>query len=443
MVNSKTISKIIESNLLAASPSKLALELGYAGRATLNRLRNCMAGEEAIKEFCHRVVEIIGLHKDDIETVGRLIDLKEEFTCQMQSEKGELSPSLKLKIAYSFIEDDYAVFSDQYRQLSLNKWLLLKGHESEMFFYMLALFLLEDETGSFYRKERDIEEKYQRVLMPLQKHLEERYPRHTIGNGLSTELLDTPLAKLAYPCFLTAIRLGGILLKGYVSDYSDAENHDLIIKIQGLPDRSFWDEGEDRKEITFLKYVPVNDRGNGYYEYFHYNLQTGKTLNEVRLYFYGERNMGFFLKKERKLMFGHYFFDGENLKVELKPQRDLTLEYTWKRLLPENSRQVREVDRLFTDSYLNNVTYESMGLQLSCGILVTEVLVTKTRVILITAERDRYSVSRDKFNWLRNITPDNLPVIYRDVYESRIYAEWKEFGGRIPLDEFTKTSKAK
>ena len=317
MINSETISKIIESNLLAVSPSKLAAELGYTGRTTINRLRTGTAGDEATREFCKRLIDVVGLHEDDIITVGRMIDLTDELTYQMQKDCGELSDSKKFNILCSFIDNDYSIFSASYRELELNKWLLLKGHEKDMFFYMLALFFLRDKVDIFYNKSVNAEERYRLVLESLQRKLEEKYPKHSIGNGISIGLLETPLARLAYPCFLTAIRLGGILLQGYVSNYSDANNHELIIKIPGLPDRSFWDEGDNRNEVTFLKYVTVNDKGNGLYEYFKYNIQTGKTENECHLYFYGEKNMGFYLKKERGLMFGHYSYDGSTLKLKL------------------------------------------------------------------------------------------------------------------------------
>ena len=437
-MKSEIISKIINSNLLAASPSMLAADLGYAGRSTINRLRTGTAGEEATQEFSKRIVDVIGLHKDDIETVGRLIDLTDEFYDEMKKEKGEAVDSLKYEIVFSFIEDDYSMFSETYRQLWLNKWLLLKGHEKEMFFYMLALYLLGDKTKSFYKKTLKAEERYRNVLEPLQKILEERYSRHTIGNSISVGLLETPLARLAYPCFLTSVRLAGVLLKGYVSDYSDAANHELIIKIPGLPDRSFWDEGENRNEVTFLKYVPVNDKGNGLYEYFKYNIQTGKTENECQLYFYGEKNMGLFLKKERGLVFGHYSFHGNSLKIELKANRQTQATFVWKRLTPESSQKVREIDKLFTESYLNNIIYESLGIEMSCGVVVNEVLVTKTKIVLMTLQGDKYSISRNSYPWLKEVTPDIIPMAYRDRSDNKIYMEWKELGGRIALDDFNK-----
>lgn len=438
MANNEIISKIIESNLLASSPSRLASDLGYAGRMSINRLRAGSAGEEASQEFFLRISDVIGINKDDIETIGRLIDLTDEFSTQMVNEKGILSDDMKFEIVCSFIDDNYSIFSESYRQLTLNKWLLLKGHESEMFFYLLAFFLLTDKRKSFYGKKMIPREQYSLIIEPLQRQLKEKYPSHTIGNGISRELLQTPLARLAYPCFLTALRLAGSLLKGYVSDYSDANNHDLIIKIPGLPERSFWDEGDDRNKVSFLKYIPVNDKGNGLYEYFQYNIQTGKTGNDAHFYFYGEKNMGIFLKKERELFFGHYSFDGEHLKLVLIPQRDHTLEYTWRLLTPEGSQHVREIDRLFTDSYINNVRYETLGIELSCGLVISEVAVTKTKVILITPERHRYSISRTAYPFLKSVTPDVLPLAYRDLDDNRVYIEWEQLGCRIPLDEFIK-----
>lgn len=440
MTNSDTIRKIINSNLLAASASKLAADLGYAGRTTINRLRTETAGEEAIQEFCRRVNDMAGLHENDIETVGRLVELSEELTFQMQKECDELSDSTKFKIVCSFIDDDYSLFSQSYRELELNKWLLLKGHEKEMFFYVLALFLLRDKSDSFYQGDLEARERYKCLLEPVQKLLLEKYPKHSIGNGISSGLFETPLACLAYPCFLTAIRLGGVLLKGYVSDYSDAANHELIIKIPGLPDRSFWDEGEDRNIVTFLKYLPVNEKGNGLYEHFQYNIQTGKTMNECQLYFYGERNMGLFLKKERSLFFGNYSFDGQNLHFNLKPSRDKNFEYTWKLVTPEKSQKIREINRLFTEAYLNNVIYESLGLEVSCGIVVNEVIVTKSRIILKLFGGDKYSISRTAYPWLKEATPDMVPMAYRDKSDNRIYIEWQQIGGRIAFEEFTKTS---
>ena len=112
------------------------------------------------------------------------------------------------------------------------------------------------------------------------------------------------MAKLAFPCFLTCLRLGGVILKGFASGYSEASLHDSWIKIDGLPYRTFWNEGEKPNEVTFLKFGLVNDKRNGIYEYFKFNFKTGKTENPAQLYFYGE-DVGLFLKKERKLVFGN------------------------------------------------------------------------------------------------------------------------------------------
>ena len=149
MVSSETIRKIIESNLLATSPSQLASELGYAGRTSINRLRGETAGEEALHEFCKRVGDVFGLRVEDMETLGRIKGLTEEFAVHMMKEFGEISDSIKYKIIFSFIEEDYEIFSEGYRQLELNKWLLMKGHEPEIFFLILTLFLMSDKSRSF------------------------------------------------------------------------------------------------------------------------------------------------------------------------------------------------------------------------------------------------------------------------------------------------------
>ena len=268
MINSEIISKIIESNLLAASPSQLAAALKYSGRSTINRLRNVSAGEEATEEFCIRLRDLTGLSEDDLTLFGRLLDSTVDFTHLMNSEFGEVSETKKLSIAKAFLIDDYSLFSAGFKDLKLNRWLLMKGHEKEFFFLMLSLFLLSGKTKDFYNKHLDSISRYKLILDPLRNELKMAFPTHFIGENLTSHIFETPLAKLAYPCFLTAIRLGGAILQGYVSNYSEASMYDAMIKIDGLPDRTFWDESENKNEVTFLKFVPVNDKGNGLYEYF-------------------------------------------------------------------------------------------------------------------------------------------------------------------------------
>ena len=444
MVNSEIISKIIESNLLAASPSKLATELGYAGRMTINRLRNGTAGEEATHEFCNRLNDLTGLTNSDLVWLGRLLECTHDFINQMSSEFGKLSESVKYEILFAFISDDCSIFSPNYRDLKLNRWLLMKGHEKEFFFFLLALFLFADQTKSFYDKHISTIDRYKIILDPLRNNLKERYSKHSIGNALSAAILETPMAKLAFPCFLTCVRLGGIILKGYASGYSEVSMHDSMIKIDGLPDRTFWNEGEKHNEVTFLKFVPVNDKGNGIYEYFIFNFKTGKTENPAELYFYGNKDLGLFLKKERKLMFGNYNIDDESkLRIILYADRDKKSEFVWERLMPENSERVREVDRLFTDSYINNVRHESLGMELSCGVIISEVAVTKSKVILMTPEGNKFSMSRISYPFLTSVTPDMIPLAYRDMDNNKLYVEWEQLGCRISLDEFTTTLKIK
>ena len=442
MVNSEIISRIIESNLLASSPSRLAADLCYAGRMTINRLRTGNAGDEATHEFCNRLNDLTGLTNDDLIWLGRMLENTDDFKAQMISEFGELSESVKYDILFAFISDDYSIFSPDYRELKLNRWLLMKGHEKDFFFFLLSLFLFADHTKSFYHNHLSTKDRYELILDPLRNHLKQRYPKHFIGNALSSGIMATPMAKLAFPCFLTCLRLGGIILKGYVSGYSEASMHDSMIKIDGLPDRTFWKEGDNQNEVTFLKFVPVNEKGNGIYEYFTFNFKTGKTENPAQLYFYGNKDLGWFLKKERKLVFGSYHLDDEvKLRIILFTDRDKKSEFTWKRLLPENSESVREIDRLFTESYLNNVRYESLGMELSSSVIISEVAVTKTKVILMTPEGSKFSISRNSYPFLKSVTPDTSPLVYRDLDDNRIYVEWEKFGSRIPLDDFSTTFK--
>lgn len=438
------ISKIIISNLFAASPSKLAADLGYAGRMTINRLRNGTAGEEAITEFCKRLNHLTGLSNEDLIWLGRMLENTDDFTTQMKSEFGELSGSIKYDILFAFISEDYSIFSPDYRDLKLNRWLLIKGHEKEFFFFMLSLFLFADQTKSFYAKHLPTKDRYKLILDPLLRALKDRYPRHSIGNALSSSILETPMAKLAFPCFLTCLRLGGVVLKSYASGYSEVSMHDAMIKIDGLPDRTFWNEGEKQNEVTFLKFVPVNDKGNGIYEYFTFNFKTGKTENPAQLYFYGNQDLGLFLKKERKLVFGNYCLDDETkLKIILYADRDKKSEFIWQRLRPENSERVREIDRLFTESYINNVKYESLGMEVSCGVIISEVAVTKTKLILMTPEGNKYFISRNSYPFLTSVTPDMIPLTYRDLDDNRLYIEWEQLGCRIPLHEFSGNIKNK
>ena len=256
MVSSETISKIIDSNLLAASPSKLAAELGYAGRSTINRLRSGNAGGEDKAEFCNRLNDVTGLSYDDLIWLGRLLDSTKEFSNQMVAEFGKLSESVKHDILCAFISDDYSIFSPDYKDLKLNRWLLMKGHEKEFFFFMLSLFLLSDHYKVFYSKHLPFIDRYKLILNPLRLALKERYPKHSIGNASSASILESPMATLAYPCFLTCVRLGGAVLKGYTSVYSEASMHDSMIKIDGLPERSFWHclKEQDLKYKTFYSF---------------------------------------------------------------------------------------------------------------------------------------------------------------------------------------------
>lgn len=444
MINGEIISKIIERNLLASSPSRLAAELGYAGRMTINRLRTGTAGEEAAHEFCNRLNDLTGLTDNDLVWIGRLLECTNEFSNQMSSEFGELSNSVKYNIGFAFISDDYSIFSHDYRDLKLNRWLLMKGHEKEFFFFMLSLFLFDKQTGSFYNKQLSTPERYKLILDLLRDALKKRFPKHSIGNALSSDILETPMSRLAFPCFLTCVRLGGIILKAYASAYSEAAMHDSMIKLDGLPERSFWDEWEKQHEITFLKFLPVNKKGNGIYEYFTFNFKTGKTENPAQLYFYGEKDFGIFLKKERKLVFGNYCLeDKTKLRIILYAERDKKPEFLWKRLLPENSERIREIDRLFTDSFIDNIRYEALGIELSCGVIVSEVAVTKSKVILMTPEGNKFSISRNSYPFLKSVSPDMTPLVYQDKDNKKIYVEWEALGCRIPLEEFTPSSSNK
>ncbi len=435
------ISEIIERNLLAPSPSQLASKLGYSGRTTINRLRAQTTGEEAIREFCQRLSNVAGISYDDLLLLGRLMQLCDDFTKQMKREFGELSDSLKFNLLIAFISDDYSIFSESYQEMELNRWILVKGYEKEMFFFMLSLFLLTDKTKSFYDKRCQTGENYKKLLTPICKQLKEMFPSNSVANSLSSGIFNTPMASLSYPCFLTAVRMGGVILKGYISGYEEAAFFKAMMKVSGLPNRTFWDEGENRNQLTFLRYVAVNKMGNGLYEYFQHNILTGRTDNPAQLYFYNEKDLGFFLKRERVLFYGNYIFDGKTLKIKLLKDREHTEEFKWQLLTSGSSERVRQLDRLFTDSYINNVKYESLGMERFCGITISEVIITKNRIILNTLEGDKFTINRDSYPYLREVTPDKLPLAYMDKEDNRIYIEWEQLGSRIALDEFSKTPK--
>lgn len=434
--DSRILSQIIESNLLASSPSQLASALGYSGRSTINRLRAETAGEEAMLEFCKRLSDTTGLSNDDILLLGRLLSLCDEFEGQMIHEFNGLSDSLKFSISVAFIADDYSLFSNSYKELKLNRWIILKGYEKELFFFMLSLFIFSDKGKSFYGKHSGTGERYRVLLVPVCGLLKGKFPSHTIGNVVSANIYDTPLAKLAYPCFLTAVRLGGIILKGYASNYDEAAFHNAMFKIPGLPDRTFWDENEDRNIVTFLNYSPVNDKGNGLYNYFRYNVLSGKAENPAQLYFYNESEMGFFVKENRRLLFGNYSFDGCKLKLKLFSDIDNSGEFVWNLQDPKSSKTLQEIDKLFTNSFITNVCYESLGMELSCGVTINEVIITRFKILLKTLEGQTLSISRDRYPFLKSATSDMIPLAYRDKDDNKVYIEWEKLGGRISLDEF-------
>lgn len=437
MMNCMEIGKIIGRSLLAASPAQLASAMGYAGRTTINRLRSGTAGKEATQEFLRRLRELTGLSEAELADVARMLECADDFNVQMKAEFGVLSDAVRNDIVSSFLTDSYDLFSSDYRELRLNRWLLMKGHDKDAFFFMLSYFLLAGKEKTFYDRRLTTSERYGAVLDQLRRFLSEKFPLNAIGNTLSAEIPDTPMARMAYPCLLTCIRLGGIILKGYVSGYSEASMHDIMTKIEGIPDRTFWDEGENTNEVTFLKFVPVNDKGNGIYECFTFNFKTGITRNPAQLYFYGDKGLGLFLKRERHLDYGSLATDWKTLRITLYRDREHSSEFIWHRLLPGQSERLREIDRLFTDSFLNNIRYESLGMDMSCGVAICDVAVTKSKVTLLTPDGDRYSISRHNRPFLREVTPDMTTLVYRDMSDNRLYVEWEQLGSRIPLAEFS------
>ena len=137
-------------------------------------------------------------------------------------------------------------------------------------------------------------------------------------------------------------------------------------------------------------------------------------------------------------MFGNYCLEDETkLRIILYTDRDKKSEFVWKRLMPENSERVREIDQLFTDSYINNVRYKSLGIELASDIIISEVAVTKTKVILITPKCDKFSIHRNSYTFLKSVTPDMIPLAYRDVDNNKLYVEWEQLGCRIALEEFS------
>lgn len=168
---------------------------------------------------------------------------------------------------------------------------------------------------------------------------------------------------------------------------------------------------------------------------------SGAILYSAQLYFYGNKDLGLFLKKERKLLFGNYYIDDKsNLRIILYTDRKKKSEFVWERLMPEKSERVREIDRLFNESYINNVKYETFGMELNCGVLINDLVVTKTKIILLSAEKEKYVILRDAYPFLKEVTPDIFPIVYKDIDDGRIYVEWEQLGCRIALNEFSKSS---
>lgn len=432
----ETIRKIIDWNLFAPTASRLSDVLGYEGRSSIGRIRKGLAGSKAIMEFCGRMESVFGIDEAELLLLGNLIEEVETLSANLKKEIFLLNFETRFKVICCFIDEEYTSFTKTFKEEYLNHLMSIKSEDKDLFFFMLSLFLFKGEIGHFYKRELSFQFQLEEFLDPLRLKLKERYPLHFIGLEACGHLYESPLARFGFPILATALRIAGIMIMGFCSNFSEMAVHDQKTSIPGLPNRSFWKEVGNSDKIIFLKYDLVNNSGNGQYEYYVYNLKKGETINPAQIYIWKAGGLSIFLKESRFLMSGNFEFDGSKLMISLDSDNDEEENISWE-LLNENLTEVlKELNLKFTDVYLKNITYKTLGLDTTCGVFIRDVMISKKKLILITSSDEKYMIDRDKYPFLKEATPDMEVLAYRDSKDSKIYLEWIELGCRIDLDMF-------
>lgn len=432
------LQNILPTAFLAESISSLAITLGYKSRATLYRIMDGSASIKAVNEFYRKIETTLSLSADTLydinSTISNVAKLNRLVKVEMEASKNIST----FEVLKAFIFHNYSIFSDEFKNNELSGLQRLEKTDPNAFFTMLAYFYFKSLRIDFYETGKNHKQRCAEIIEPLGEKLIELYP----ANGIAAENVyiysRSEILNAEAPILWSFITTLGTILQYFgTPDIGNIIAKDMLLA-PFLYDRTYW-RAKDQSELILIRAVKHNVPGSGYYDIFITEPHTGKIESIGAMTFLSDEIIGYRDKLTGSSKLGLYQVDDESLGFgwENEAACPALFEHHWKRLSPEKSRQLRELDRSLSDDRLNEAALRADGYKSLPEYSVVNVNMSRSGVRLFLINGSVYEIAYSMAPFLEYIRPSNNVIITEQISNGEIFVSWPQLMHCIPLRLFT------
>ena len=430
---------ILPTTLISPSISSLAATLGYKSRATLYRILDGSTSSNAVNDFYSKVETTLFLSEETLYNISVTINNVARLNRVLKAETEDFKTISTFDVVKAFIFHDYSIFSDKFKSEELPG--LQRGEQTQpdAFFSMLAYFYFKSLRIDFYEVGKNHRQRCAAIIEPLGEKLIELYP----ANGIAAQSVfiysRSDILNAETPILWNCITTLATILQYYgTPDIGNITAKDMLLA-PFLYGRTYW-RAKDQSKLILIRAVKHNVPGSGYYDIFTTEPDTGKIESIGAMTFLSDVIVSYRDRLTGRSKLGLYQVDDESLGFEWENEAACPsmFEHHWKRLSPENSRQLRELDRSLSDDRLNEAALLADGYKSLPGYSVVNVNMSRSGVRLYLINGCEYEIAYSVAPFLEYIRPSNIVIITERISDGEIFVSWPQLMHCIPLRLFSR-----
>ncbi|MCI9607900.1 MAG: hypothetical protein HFJ94_06985 [Muribaculaceae bacterium] len=263
-----TLTKIIDSPMLAPNVKALAHALGYMGdgRTSINSIRKGAAKNKAINSFMKRVKDSMGFNSKDISNIAEVISNASMLRENLRPEPITKSKDWQLSAILAIASADYSEFSDKFTPCA-RALEALRISNPDMLFASLLYFFITSTNYNFYANNLSFPQQCNAAFAPIASAITQKHPDQPVVKLLAEVFLtDNNYSNpdIIYPNLYSFIAAGAYIFRSMISTDAIEEFLSETLLLPQLQERTYW-KTENPDIFMLLAAQPLDSPGSGLY----------------------------------------------------------------------------------------------------------------------------------------------------------------------------------
>ncbi|MBQ7947582.1 MAG: hypothetical protein IJ277_05415 [Bacteroidaceae bacterium] len=466
-IESEALSCLLMRNVFAPSVSTLAKRITCCGRNTLYRIRDGVAGDDAVADVWRELMGMYRLADAEIYLLYAIFDSFYAYLPDYKEYCG-IDDSARWKDSFmALCKEEYDGLPKRFRSGVLQELLQLKSSDTLVYYGNLVLFYIYANGADVNTK--GFVNKFRTHIQALCSLFEECFPSGLSSKEIANELLDYDFVNHLYPCTLTIFLYSMRVVRSYL----DADFLDEFLKLGvlfNMGEFSYWhavDEPyREGAALWFFEENPSSSPFNGSYRVS--RLVMGKTVGSYSV----EEHLVFFFKAacddgwqlpmleitsfgSMKYIQASYELDRENGRLKLHFDRGddcvcwLPREFAFINIKSPAGKEEKVWARVVNDFIANDKmairsAFDNSVLMkeyedVSNNYKVNDVAMNRKEfsIYLSGPEGDcRYTLHNDRCDFITDINALSRIVVLRHRTSGELLFFWNEAGKYLPFSAF-------